>query len=219
VSHPGASMQHSHRDHDHLFFNPGVGPNLPVYAVNVAVPLIDVDLRTGPTAVWLGSHRLAQGIAVENDAMTVCELRRGDLMLLDYRTLHTGLPNAGRQARPIVYMVYARPWFFDQNNHVSRIPLDMPLEHLAALPASVRPLLTRAFSYATRVRWDEVDARAVAPPPAAPQPAVQPAPPQPAPHPAAPTAPAGASPGKVGRNDPCPCGSGRKYKQCHGRLA
>jgi preprotein translocase subunit SecA len=25
--------------------------------------------------------------------------------------------------------------------------------------------------------------------------------------------------GKVGRNDPCPCGSGKKYKQCHGRLA
>ncbi len=24
---------------------------------------------------------------------------------------------------------------------------------------------------------------------------------------------------KVGRNDPCPCGSGRKYKQCHGQLA
>jgi preprotein translocase subunit SecA len=23
---------------------------------------------------------------------------------------------------------------------------------------------------------------------------------------------------RVGRNDPCPCGSGRKYKQCHGRL-
>jgi preprotein translocase subunit SecA len=23
--------------------------------------------------------------------------------------------------------------------------------------------------------------------------------------------------GKVGRNDPCPCGSGRKYKNCHGR--
>jgi preprotein translocase subunit SecA len=24
---------------------------------------------------------------------------------------------------------------------------------------------------------------------------------------------------KVGRNEPCPCGSGKKYKQCHGRLA
>ncbi len=23
---------------------------------------------------------------------------------------------------------------------------------------------------------------------------------------------------KIGRNDPCPCGSGRKYKHCHGRL-
>jgi preprotein translocase subunit SecA len=24
---------------------------------------------------------------------------------------------------------------------------------------------------------------------------------------------------KVGRNDPCPCGSGKKFKQCHGQLA
>ena len=22
--------------------------------------------------------------------------------------------------------------------------------------------------------------------------------------------------GKVGRNEPCPCGSGRKFKRCHG---
>ncbi|MDE7376478.1 MAG: SEC-C domain-containing protein [Muribaculaceae bacterium] len=40
---------------------------------------------------------------------------------------------------------------------------------------------------------------------------------------AAPTSPQGpampiknAGP-KVGRNDPCPCGSGKKYKNCHGR--
>ena len=25
--------------------------------------------------------------------------------------------------------------------------------------------------------------------------------------------------GKIGRNDPCPCGSGKKYKQCHGAIA
>jgi len=24
-------------------------------------------------------------------------------------------------------------------------------------------------------------------------------------------------PKKIGRNDPCPCGSGKKYKQCHGK--
>jgi preprotein translocase subunit SecA len=25
--------------------------------------------------------------------------------------------------------------------------------------------------------------------------------------------------GKVGRNEPCPCGSGKKFKHCHGRHA
>jgi uncharacterized protein YecA (UPF0149 family) len=24
------------------------------------------------------------------------------------------------------------------------------------------------------------------------------------------------NPNKVGRNEPCPCGSGKKFKQCHG---
>jgi preprotein translocase subunit SecA len=24
--------------------------------------------------------------------------------------------------------------------------------------------------------------------------------------------------GKVGRNEACPCGSGKKYKHCHGRF-
>ena len=213
VSHPGASQQHTHRDNDHLFFNPGVGPNLPVYAINVAVPLIDVDRRTGPTGVWLGSHRLAQGISVENDTMTVCELQRGDLMLLDYRTMHAGLPNASRQARPIVYMVYARPWFFDHGNHVSRMPMDMPLERYNELPASVQPLLVRAYSYAARARWHQVDARAGMPQRAAPAPA--PAASAPAAQPGA--ASAADAAGKVGRNDPCPCGSGQKYKKCHGR--
>jgi preprotein translocase subunit SecA len=31
--------------------------------------------------------------------------------------------------------------------------------------------------------------------------------------------PAGAAVPRVGRNDPCPCGSGKKYKQCHGQLS
>ncbi|MDP1863374.1 MAG: preprotein translocase subunit SecA [Thiobacillus sp.] len=33
------------------------------------------------------------------------------------------------------------------------------------------------------------------------------------------TAAAGGGYPKVGRNDPCPCGSGKKYKQCHGKLS
>jgi ectoine hydroxylase-related dioxygenase (phytanoyl-CoA dioxygenase family) len=198
VSHPGATTQHPHRDSEHLFSAPGVGPGLPVYAVNVAVPLIDVDLRTGPTGVWLGSHRLAKGLQVQRETMTVASLQCGDCMLLDYRTMHAGLPNASAQPRPIVYMVYARPWFFDHANHISRIPLDMPLEHYSRLPESVRRLLIRAYSYAARTRWQEADGSGRA----THRPAADPA-----------------SLGKVGRNDPCPCGSGKKYKHCHGQMA
>jgi hypothetical protein len=197
VSHPGSPRQHVHRDHGHLFPDLVVGPNLPVYAVNVAVPLIDVDLRTGPTGVWLGSHRWTEDSAAQIETMTITSLQRGDCMLLDYRTLHAGMPNASGQIRPIIYMVYARPWFFDNANHISRIPLDMPIEHYNKLPASLRPLLTRAFSYQARARWLEVDARG---------PAARPIPKDPS------------SWGKIGRNDPCPCGSGKKYKQCHGQL-
>ena len=47
--------------------------------------------------------------------------------------------------------------------------------------------------------------------------AVDEAPPQQAPAPP-PVQPYIREGGKVGRNDPCPCGSGKKYKQCHGKL-
>jgi hypothetical protein len=220
VSYPGAPIQHIHRDQAHLFPEPEVGPNLPVYAINVAVPLIDVDTRTGPTGVWLGSHRWPHASA-KIETMTAAAFQRGDCMMLDYRTLHAGLPNASRQIRPIIYMVYARPWFFDNANHVNRIPLDMPLDDYNKLPASVQPLLIRAFSYAVRARWNEVDARrSAAPanirPSARPnaqpniQPTIQPS--------AQPNTSNPSSWGKVGRNEPCPCGSGKKYKQCHGQL-
>jgi preprotein translocase subunit SecA len=39
------------------------------------------------------------------------------------------------------------------------------------------------------------------------------------PAPAAKPAPFVRQMGKIGRNDPCPCGSGKKYKHCHGKLS
>jgi preprotein translocase subunit SecA len=100
-----------------------------------------------------------------------------------------------------VYLVYGRRWFADDVNHVNRLPLDMRLEHYAELPEAVRPLLVRAYTHAIRLRWHEADGRGLAqqrsePPPAAADPSTW---------------------GKPGRNDPCPCGSGKKYKHCHGR--
>ncbi|MDZ7871590.1 MAG: preprotein translocase subunit SecA [Rheinheimera sp.] len=37
--------------------------------------------------------------------------------------------------------------------------------------------------------------------------------------PATPPGPVFREADKIGRNDPCPCGSGKKYKQCHGKLS
>jgi len=152
VSHPGAPLQHIHRDHAHLFAEPGVGSRLPVYAVNVSVPLIDVDLETGPTGIWPGTHMWPEGEVPDPETATMIPFQRGDCILMDYRTLHTGLPNRSTRARPIIYMVYTRTWFFDEVNHAGRAPLDMPLEKYLSLPETVRPLLLRAFSQAMRDR-------------------------------------------------------------------
>jgi len=152
VSHPGAPLQHIHRDHAHLFAEPGVGSRLPVYAVNVSVPLIDVDLETGPTGIWPGTHMWPEGEVPTPETATMIPFQRGDCILMDYRTLHTGLPNRSTCARPIIYMVYTRTWFFDEVNHAGRAPLDMPLEKYLSLPETVRPLLLRAFSQAMRER-------------------------------------------------------------------
>jgi preprotein translocase subunit SecA len=55
------------------------------------------------------------------------------------------------------------------------------------------------------------------PPPEQPDPRMRPSPALPAA--AEPVAPYVRDAPKVGRNDPCPCGSGKKFKQCHGRLS
>ena len=41
---------------------------------------------------------------------------------------------------------------------------------------------------------------------------------EPAPEPEAGNAPFQRQQPKVGRNEPCPCGSGKKYKHCHGQV-
>ena len=153
ASYPGADAQRMHRDHAHLFGDRGVGPQLPVYAVNVAVPLVDVDEQTGPTALWPGSHRWPDGVQPPPNSMAVLPFQRGDAILIDYRTAHAGMPNQSAAARPILYMVYARPWFFDDVNHPGRSPLNMDLAEFSALPDETKPLLLRAYAQAMRARF------------------------------------------------------------------
>ena len=151
VSYPGAPQQHVHRDHPALFAE---GGDLPAYALNAAVPLIDIDCETGPTGVWLGSHRWPAAAPMPGiDSVTQVPLLRGDCLLLDYRVLHTGLPNRGAAMRPILYMVYARTWFYDEINHLGRPSLDMSPDVFAALSPQHQQLLLRAHMQNMRMEY------------------------------------------------------------------
>jgi hypothetical protein len=152
VSFPEAPGQHIHRDHPQLFPEGNLGSVLPAHAINVAVPLVDVDIETGPTGIWLGSHRWADSQRSESGAMTRVPYQRGDAVLVDYRTLHTGLPNQSRRMRPVLYMVYSRTWFSDDTNYKNRTSLNMPLETYRGLPEAAQDLLLRAYSQAMRSR-------------------------------------------------------------------
>jgi ectoine hydroxylase-related dioxygenase (phytanoyl-CoA dioxygenase family)/SAM-dependent methyltransferase len=147
VSFPGAGRQHVHRDYPHLFSDHELATRLPAHAVSVVLPLVDVDRRTGPTGVWPGSHRWPEARAADPADVVAPETRKGDCLLLDYRTLHAGMPNSGEIIRPTLYMVYSRPWFFDEDNHRRRTPVDRPVgPDDDDLPGPVRSVLTRAYT-------------------------------------------------------------------------
>lgn len=144
VSYPGAEMQHVHRDHSHLFAGENIGRDLPPHAINLAVPLVDLDADVGSTGLWPGSHRWETDAPCDDAQMVAPTLQRGDCMMIDYRTMHGGLPNRSTRVRPILYLVYSRAWFFDEKNFVSRNPLDFPEEEYAKLEPAVQELMSRS---------------------------------------------------------------------------
>jgi preprotein translocase subunit SecA len=83
--------------------------------------------------------------------------------------------------------------------------------------ASMRPL---SFQHAAAPAPTDAPAEAQAVAAAGPHPSAAPGGRTLEPRAAAPARPATVTreQPKVGRNDPCPCGSGKKYKQCHGKL-
>jgi len=152
ASYPGAQIQHVHRDNPPLFEEfPHIGPALPFYAVTVSIPLIDVDHAIGPTGFWPGSHRWETNQS-SPETMQSIPFQRGDCVLVDYRTVHVGLPNASRTIRPILYLVYSREWFVDDGNDRQRVPLDITVEDILALPQNLQLLMLRAYQQAVRAR-------------------------------------------------------------------
>jgi preprotein translocase subunit SecA len=96
---------------------------------------------------------------------------------------------------------------------LSKIQIRRPEDVQAVEPAAPDPRTLR-FQHAAAPSLIEAQ-----PTPEPPRPSARQADPRLRPPPAPePVAPYVREAPKVGRNDPCPCGSGKKFKQCHGRL-
>ncbi|KAH8046139.1 phytanoyl-CoA dioxygenase [Aureococcus anophagefferens] len=100
ASFPGSDDQPWHADGVKLF--PGHGGELPAHALNCFVPLaaLDAELRRG------GAPR----------DVFAPELAPGDLLVYDQRTVHRGVANVSQHSRPILYLLFCRPWFREHIN-------------------------------------------------------------------------------------------------------
>jgi hypothetical protein len=144
---PGARAQRPHVDHRMLFPSDEAASMLaPPYALTAIVPLLDLNGSTGSTEVWprgplMDTPDLWQD---KPPGSTVLPLALGDAALIDYRVCHGGTPNVGQVARPILYIVYSRPWFRDAENFSEIPPLRVSAQHLANMSPQYRPLFATA---------------------------------------------------------------------------
>ena len=148
LSFPGAHHQPIHFDHPPLFESPEACVKTPPYALTVVIPLVDITPKTGSTAIWEGSHRR---VTARQELQALSEdpqwpqastplPRRGDAYLMDYRVIHGGMANDANYARPILYLVYSRPWFQDTFNFNDQKPVRFASGERKKIPKKFRHL-------------------------------------------------------------------------------
>eukprot|EP00045_Choanoeca_perplexa_P009088 m.85859 g.85859 ORF g.85859 m.85859 type:complete len:276 (-) comp14743_c0_seq3:1818-2645(-) len=112
---PGAEAQGWHMDGDHLF-QPW---QLPPHAVTVFFNLTELSDEQGIPEFLPGSQLLEQYQQLQAGA-EVAPIRfapaPGSITVFDYRTVHRGNANLSGRVRPLLYMVFAKPWFKDTAN-------------------------------------------------------------------------------------------------------
>ncbi|MCB9650411.1 MAG: phytanoyl-CoA dioxygenase family protein [Deltaproteobacteria bacterium] len=147
TSFPGAGPQHLHLDHPLLFpEDEQASLHLPPYATTVVIPLLDLDEKNGGTMVWPGSHRATPSFWKRVTRGTPLRLPAGSAFLMDYRLLHRGEANPGHLPRPVLYLVYARPWFRDAYNFRDHPPVRLSPEARARIPEAHQGLFAAALS-------------------------------------------------------------------------
>jgi len=147
VALPRAQAQRPHVDHRMLFpTDEAASMAAPPYALTAIIPLLDLDLSTGSTEVWPRGPLMATPDLWTSKlpGSTVLPLELGDAAIIDYRVCHGGTANPGAVPRPILYIVYSRPWFRDAENFSEIPPLRVDAQHMANVPAQNRSLFASA---------------------------------------------------------------------------
>jgi ectoine hydroxylase-related dioxygenase (phytanoyl-CoA dioxygenase family) len=127
VSHPGGRPQRWHRDNFALF-EEDKKMSFPPILISVIVPLVPINNIVGSTQIAIGSSQ-------DRDLdETICPLvepqtELGDCYLMDSALIHRGMPNQSDNPRPIVALVYQRPWYVDVENfgRQDRIRMSKPI--------------------------------------------------------------------------------------------
>lgn len=152
VALPGADAQDIHFDYPPLYQSEETCAMLPPHAITMVVPLIDLDESTGSTAIWEGSHRqvgsrdllrrLSNESSTEGSTMPLA--KAGDVYLMDFRLIHAGAENRSDRPRPILYIVYSRPWFCEDMNFDEQPSIRISSKRLKKIPTEHRHLFARA---------------------------------------------------------------------------
>ncbi|MGB7342802.1 MAG: phytanoyl-CoA dioxygenase family protein [Pirellulaceae bacterium] len=152
IAFPGAAAQSVHFDYPPLYEDEATCATLPPHAITMVVPLVDLSLKNGSTAMWLGSHKSIsarqqlQDLA-ESGSMAgsvFADARMGDAYLMDFRLIHAGMPNQSEIARPVMYIVYSRPWFDESMNFDEQPRINLSRKQLAKMPKELRYLFASA---------------------------------------------------------------------------
>lgn len=138
---PGTGEQALHSDGPHVgeqwrlhdaSADQALGAQHPCHCLTVFVPLVDLNADNGATNFLPGTHHSAiASAALEAEAeeagssggagrFVQLHPKAGDAILFDYRLFHAGAANRSLQRRPILYMIYARPWYSDDFNFAGK---------------------------------------------------------------------------------------------------
>jgi ectoine hydroxylase-related dioxygenase (phytanoyl-CoA dioxygenase family) len=147
VSLPGSADQQVHRDLSHLFGDETLDAIIPCYALNLLIPLVEVNEENGMTRLWPGSHAVFDAHYTElAQQMPFIDppLAKGSCLLFDYRLIHLGRANRSPAPRPLLYNTYSRAWFRDPVNYTRQPPLVIPAQEKERIPAEHQRLFVTA---------------------------------------------------------------------------